>query len=301
MGDHKIATTSGTRSPSEANVSPDSDASSIMLVIANIGSDNKVPDKIHIRRKAFAGLLKSEEPDIVLVQELKWTDKRDGENNWVIWKNIDTPKQYEHVRYNEHTEASVVFDKNKFTVKVPQGKEITNFIKKMEDKRKISESPPQERMCIVEIKSKNDPNAHYLFISWHGYYKKRSDEEKKKDLSNLFIFIQEISKQMELPFIIGGDFNLNEEKLRKRFEKPDGNMFLYYYEHLKHKKKVNVIDFYITSEHLLLDAVAPIDWKSVEDGKDATEMFNHDPVIAKLPPPKVGLKISATKGCHLSY
>lgn len=300
MRGNKSDSKSSTRSSSEDIVSPDSDSSSILLVIANIGPANRIPDDVHKRKKAFAGLLKSEEPDIVLVQELTWSDKRDDENNWVIWMGIDTPKQYEHVRYNEYTQASVVFDKNKFTVKVPQGKEITNFIKKMRDEGKIPGIPPQERMCIVEIKSKSNPNAHFLCISWHGYYNnKRSDEEKEEDLSNLFIFIQEISKQMKLPFIIGGEFNLNDKKLRDRFENTDGIMFLYDYEPLEHRKG-KVIDFYVTSKHLPLDDVAAIDWKSVKDGKAATKMFNHNPVIAILPT-KRGLKTSATKFYHLSY
>lgn len=161
MRGNKSVTKSTTGSPSEDVVSPDSDASSILLVIANIGPGKIKPNDVHTRRKAFAGLLKSEEPDIVLVQELTWSDKRDDENNWVIWKDIDTPNQYEHVRYNEHTQASVVFDKNKFTVKVPQGKEITNFIEKMRDKGKIPGIPPQERMCIVEIKSKSNPKRTF--------------------------------------------------------------------------------------------------------------------------------------------
>lgn len=84
---------------------------------------------------------------------------------------------------------------------------------------------PLKNMCIVEVKTKGVPLAHFLCISWHGSHNSKKETDLLNELENMFAFIAEISKKMELPFILAGDFNLRIEKVLAKFEHPEGNAY----------------------------------------------------------------------------
>lgn len=67
---------------------------------------------------------------------------------------------------------------------------------------------PLKNMCIVEVKTKGVPLAHFLCISWHVSHNSKKETDLLNELENMFAFIAEISKKMELPFILARDFNL---------------------------------------------------------------------------------------------
>lgn len=276
-----------TESPSEARTLPDSEASSTRLIIANVSKGNGVKDNQILRKKAIAGMLESQKPDIVLLQELGWANIRDKINSKKrYWEGINIPDNFEHIRYKGTStkEASFVYDKTKLNVKIPNVIEIANYVEEMKKRGKLTDESSEfviRRMCIGEVKTKGFLGTHFLCISWHGRWK-IFESRKIRDVQYLIVFMKEISEQTGLPFIIGGDFNITYEKVIKKFENTDDTMHLYEYNPTK-RREGKEIDFYISKNIALADITA-IDWKSVKNGKAAQKIFDHDPVIAHLHP-----------------
>lgn len=274
-----------TKSPSEARNLVDSKASSTRLIIANVSKGSEMEDNKTLRKKAIAGMLESEEPDIVLLQELVWKNIRDKQNSKKrYWEGINIPDKFEHIKYKGTStkEASFVYDKTKLNVKIPNVIEIANCVEEMKKVGKLADKSSEEvirRMCIGEVKTKGSSRKHFLCISWHGRWK-ITDQRKIRDVQYLIVLIKEISKQMGLPFIIGGDFNITYEQVIEKFENTDNTMHLYEYDAME-RRKDRKIDFYISKNISLADITA-IDWMTVKDGKAAREIFDHDPVIAHL-------------------
>lgn len=65
-----------------------------------------------------------------------------------------------------------------------------------------------ENMCIVEVKIKGVFLVYFFCIFWYGFYNLKMEIDLLNELENMFVFIVEISKKMELLFIFVGDFNL---------------------------------------------------------------------------------------------
>lgn len=138
---------------------------------------------------------------------------------------------------------------------------------------------PLKRMCILEIETKGVPMAHFLCISWHGSHNSKKMTDLIDELKYLLVFIEEFGRIKELPFIIAGDFNLLYEKACAEIDQL--TVTIYDYTPME-RRKGRLIDFYIASKALPLAKIASIDWEKVEDGEGATEIFDHDPVIATL-------------------
>lgn len=51
---------------------------------------------------------------------------------------------------------------------------------------------------------------------------------------------------------------------------------------LKRRESKKLIDYYISSITLPVDDIAVVDWETVDNGKNATKVFDHDPVVATL-------------------
>lgn len=269
---------------------PDSEASSTRLIIANVSKGSRVEDNQIVRKKAIAGLLESQKPDIVLLQELVWPNIRDEINSKErYWEGINIPDKFEHIRYKGTStrEASFVYDKTKLNVKIPNVIEIDNYVEEMKTRGKLTDKSSEEvttRMCIGEVKTKGSSRVpHFLCISWHGRWK-IPEPMKISDIQYLIVFIKEISEQTGLPFIIGGDFNITYKKVIEKFENTDDTMHLYKYKP-RDRRNGKEIDFYIFKNiHVSLPHITAIDWESVKDGEAAQKIFDHDPVIAHLHP-----------------
>lgn len=259
----------------ESNESPSPGPQSILsLVISNVWGPNALDETAKKRKKAIAGMLKSIQPYIVLLQEFRWAGIR--ENTWL---GVDIPNQY---IYAGHKEASFLYDKDKLSFKLIHDIEVMNFLEEMAEKNLLpGGKPPRERMAMGEIKNKDNPTQHFLCISWHGYYKKKTYDNKIKDLKNLFISIQKIARQMNLPFVIAGDFNLSYAKVTREFQNSNGSMVAYEYMPLR-RGAAKLFDFYIASRNLHLADIQAIDWKNVDNEKDISKIFDHDPVVANL-------------------
>lgn len=252
----------------ESDVSPHFKAQQTMsLVISNVAGKNNGPGTYKRRKKAIAGMLNKYQPNIVLFQEFSWKKIRRKSS----WKGIDIPDKYEHVGGKG---TCILYDKNELNVEI---------VKEMIVKETLPMGFfPLENMCIVEVKTKGVPLAHFLCISWHGSHNSKTETDLLNELENMFAFIAEISKKMELPFILAGDFNLRIEKVVAKFEDPEGNAYIYPYMPLKRRESKKLIDYYISSITLPLDDIAVVDWETVDNGKDATKVFDHDPVVATL-------------------
>lgn len=262
------------KSTLESDVSPNSKAQPIMsLVISNVGGPSDGRGTSDRRKKAIAGMLQKIQPNIVLFQEFPWS----GIRRKSTWKDIAIPEKYEYVGSNG---ASILYDKNELNVNIL--KDTRKVLEEMIRKGKLHMGfTPLPNMCIVEVKTKGVPLAHFLCISWHGSHNSKKETDLLKELEKLFVFIAEISKKMELPYILAGDFNLRYEKVYEKFKDPKGNVYLYLYTPLK-RREGKLIDYFISSNTLPLADIAAVDWETVDNGKDATKIFDHDPVVATL-------------------
>lgn len=243
------------------------------LVISNVGGPNAGKGTAHKRKIAIAGMLKTIQPNIVLFQEFPWA----GIRRHSTWKNIEIPDKYE---YFGHQEASILYDKNELIVKIPKTTNIFGLHGEMTRKGKLTAGfSPFGRMCILEIETKGVPMSHFLCISWHGSHNSKKESDLINELKNVLVFIEEIGKQMKLPFIIAGDFNISYEKACA--EITQSTVIIYDYTPLK-RREGKVIDFYISSKTLPLADIASVDWDTVKDAEGAAEIFDHDPVVATL-------------------
>lgn len=272
--DNKMAEKQSTKFPLESKVLPNPKAQPIIsLVISNVGGPNAGQGTANKRKKAIAGILKTVHPNVVLFQEFPWT----GIRRHSTWKNINIPDKYE---YFGHQGASILYDKNELIVKEPNLSKFVRLHGEMTRKGKLTMGfSPLGRMCILEIETKGVPMAHFICISWHGSHNSKKETEIINELKNLLVFIAEIGKQMKLPFIIAGDFNLSYEKACAEINQH--TVAIYVYTPLK-RREGRLIDFYIASNTLPLADIAALDWETVEDGKGASEIFDHDPVVATL-------------------
>lgn len=259
---------------SNCNVFPNSKAQPIMsLIISNVGGPNAEKGSANRRKRAIAGVLNTFHPTLVLFQEFPWS----GIQKYSTWKNINIPDKYE---YYGHSQASILCDENELIAKIINPTELIRLHDKMTRKGKLPMGfSPLERMCILEIETKVVPMAHFLCISWHGSHNSKKKTDLINELKNLLVFIEEFGRIKELPFIIAGDFNLLYEKACAEIDQL--TVTIYDYTPME-RRKGRLIDFYIASKALPLANIASIDWETVEDGKDATEIFDHDPVIATL-------------------
>lgn len=269
-----MAEKQSTKFPLDSKVLPNPKAQPIIsLVISNVGGPNAGQGTANKRKKAIAGILKTVHPNVVLFQEFPWT----GIRRHSTWKNINIPAKYE---YFGHQEASILYDKNELVVKKPNLTRFVRLHEEMTRKGKLTMGfSPLGRMCILEIKTKGVPLAHFLSISWHGSHNSKKETEIVNELRNLLVFINEIGNQMKLPFIIAGDFNLSYEKASAEINQH--TVAIYEYTPLK-RREGRLIDFYIASNTLPLAAITAVDWETVESGEGATEIFDHDPVVATL-------------------
>lgn len=243
------------------------------LIISNVGGPNAGKGSASRRKIAMAGMLNKFHPTLVLFQEFPWS----GIQKYSTWNNINISDKYE---YYGHSQASILCDKNELNAKIINTTELIRLHEEMARKGKfLGGFSPLERMCILEIETKGVPMAHFLCISWHGSHNSKKKTDLINELKNLLVFIEEFGGEKGLPFIIAGDFNLLYEKACAEIDQL--TVTIHDYTPMK-RREGRLIDFYIASKALPLANIASINWETVEGGEGATEIFDHDPVIATL-------------------
>ena len=243
----------------------------MLLMIANVGGPSDGRGTASRRKKAIAELLQEHQPNVVLFQEVPWK----GIGRSSTWKGIEIPEKYE---YLGHTEASILFDKNDLIITKQNEREMRSLLDEMLRTTKLPAGfTPLGRMCVVIVETKGVPRAKFLCVSWHGFRKKKN-EDLLDEFKHMQIFVIALGKKQDLPFIIGGDFNISYKEATKAIMHP---LVIYNYQPLK-RREGKMIDFFIGSDSLKLDDVKPIDWESLQDGENNNRILDHDAVVAKL-------------------
>lgn len=236
--------------------------------IANVGGPNIGKGTTRRRKLALTGLVLKQQPTIFFLQEFLWQSNASF---------VFNPKQYEYVGHNE---AGILFDRNKVFVLFLN---VVWIGKKLEDMKLNGILPmeyilPQKRMCMVQIICRALPHEPFLCISWHGPYKRITETDRINELVSLLKFIGFISKQMDLPFIIAGDFNISFKKVS---EIVPNDFSIYSYDPLRRKEGL-YIDFFIGTRKILLSEMCAVDWKNVVNDTNVRDIFDHDPITCTL-------------------
>lgn len=243
----------------------------MFLIICNTGKPNKSEGQPENRRIAITGLLIKEKPDIVLFQEFPWVGIRG------LKKLEEFPLHYEYIGHNH---ASILYDRNEVNVEQMSYRTMINLLDEMKRLQKIpDEFNPIARMSMHEIESIKCGKAHFICVSWHGQHKEKT-ENRVVTLKNLLNFIAAIGTKKEMSFIIAGDFNLQYEIAKEEIDK-HGGIRIHEFTPLPRRAQNNV-DYYITSSNITLSKIAPIAWETLKNGKDAEQLFDHDPIGAVL-------------------
>lgn len=223
----------------------------------------------NMRRKYVARLLDRLQLNILLLQQFPWRFSASSMFNH---------RQYE---YCGGKEAGILYDRNNVLVFFLNVLWIEKTLMEMITETKIlpmTYNLPMSRMCMVEIMCKTLPSLNFLCVSWHGPYKATTKPDRKNELRNLLIFLSNIGLRLKLPIIIAGNFNISIAEASTIL--PD-NFKFYQFNPLR-KKQGEYVDFYIVSETLHLSSMAVGKWEIEENGNDAQNIFNHDPVFATL-------------------
>lgn len=162
------------------------------------------------------------------------------------------------------------------------GRRIFESIKQKETKGDVTKELDEARFCVATAKLIRDERAKFLFVSWHAPYKKKRNK-REKALGDMLKCVDAMCMKLNLPCIIGGDFNLSCEKVISylRNAKLDSKFLCSVCETLPRRK--DAIDFFVTSESLEVTDVRAVAWnslKNIEDNLD--EYFDHDPIVGSL-------------------
>lgn len=232
----------------------------ITIITANIGCSTK-RDKSRVFLKR---LVQREKPSLLFLQESKLQ---------FIARSYKFPRQYASAIKGEDR---FLYDNDKLSLKMIDSGEITTVRdKKFKDFASylVTENI---NMALVNTfkKSRKDPNI--LCVSWHGPHIQEglNSEKKMKILEVMLRFVKTFSEKYGLPFIIGGDFNL-ELAGAKKVLKSFNDMKVHDYDA---GRRPNRVDYFISSESLTLIDVHVAPWNYTE----ADEIFDHDPIMAKL-------------------
>lgn len=212
-------------------------------------------------------LLKNKKPTLVLLQMFAFEnfDVKSG-----LWRKYNVPSIYKYVYKGD--EASFLYDETKLQVTSLDDDEKVTADEIRDDFKGKELQLASARMPMVVAKT-NHGNAKFLCVSYHGPYK-IDDESKWLEFEAMLKFVAKLSEKMELPFIIGGGFNLNirdaSDFLKEK--KFPVSIVVHPYKALSRREKTLKRDFFIGSKSLALENVEPYEWKS--------DIFYHDPVVA---------------------
>ena len=180
----------------------------IMTINMNGKSEKGQKEIQHRRRKLITSTIKDSPASVIFCQEVPGFFEKE-----VVKKCGSGSSSYEFVR--SQNEVAVMWHKADF-----QGQEVTDYsIKKIADSlEKVLSVDVSEiirtRTAMVKLTSKTT-KVSFLAVSWHGPWKsKLTKPTKLKVLNGLDCFLCEVCRKENLSsFIVGGDFNLNTDKV----------------------------------------------------------------------------------------
>ena len=245
----------------------------IVVMTVNIGLEkrdgSKDPDEslkkkketIKTKKDAIDKLLEAQKPSIVFLQESKQTD--------------EIPPNYEYLFQDQ---ASLLFDKTKLKFDMVDKSQFED-IKQKESKGDVTKELDEARFCVATVKSLQDENANLMCVSWHGPFHK-TKEEKQKALEDMLSFVDAMCMKLNLPCVIGGDFNLSCEKVISYLKQSKFESKFLCSQCVTLPRRKNVIDFFVTSKSLEVTDVTAVAWNTI--GENLDDYFDHDPIVGSL-------------------
>lgn len=116
------------------------------------------------------------------------------------------------------TEAAIIWDRNDFEGTDEGLKSTDTRITKIRDEVQselnefglMSEVLSRIKMVKLKCKTEESENPSFLAVSWHGPWSEFNVHQKRRIFLGLQSFVKKVSvKEGNIPYIIGGDFNLN--------------------------------------------------------------------------------------------
>jgi hypothetical protein len=229
----------------------------LKIVIMNTNgrkkSDNIV-NKPQKKKQVICDVVQNTGATLFLFQEFMWT----GISGRAWAGEYSLPS---HLEYIGNKEACILFHKDKVTVEeVPQTGIQESILK---------------RMCIRKVKTIEVPNVEFICISWHGRQVVRI---KIKEFKGMLEYISKLSKDLVLPVLLAGDFNLKTKEIKKYL--PSLSLVLHKYEPTERRKSENIIDFFIASESLEMSGIKALALESETKVAEVLSLFDHDPVVS---------------------
>ena len=92
-------------------------------------------------------------------------------------------------------------------------------------------------------------------------------------------YISKLSKELVLPVLLAGDFNLTAKDIE-----PHLSSLLLYLHNYKgaRRQSENIIDFFISSESLEMSGIKALKLESETGVVEVLSLFDHDPVVALM-------------------
>ena len=230
----------------------------LKIVIMNTDGKKKADDirnKADKKKQVICDVVKTTGATLFLFQEFMWR----GISGRAWGGKYRLPS---HLEYIGNKEACILFDKSKVTVKeVPDKTGIQN--------------PILQRMCIGKVKTMEDPIVEFICISWHG---RRPVKIKIQEFKSMLKYISKLSKELALPVLLAGDFNLTAEDIEPHLSSL--LLDLHNYEPTTRRKSENIIDFFISSKSLKMSGIKALTLESETGVVEVLSLFDHDPLVS---------------------
>jgi len=226
------------------------------------------------RRKAIQEVAIQENPHLILFQEFGWVGITGK-----TWEKSRLPDKYQYTG-NKH--GSIMYDTNELIIKILTQTDLQKPLDELIRKGKIQGNfTPIPRICIRKITTKGVPHMEFICVSWHGAHSKKK-EDKKKDFSDLQVYLIELSERNgNIQIIVGGDFNISISDIDDIVH---DELKLHKYEPTS-RRTGSIIDFYLTSASVNLKNTSPLDLVKITSDANPLNLFDHDPIVATLSKP----------------
>lgn len=256
----------------EADINNSSSTSHLKIMIMNTGGKNVGETPTDRRKQAIYDVVTNTHATLVLFQEFSWTNIRSR-----AWKGYSWP---EHLQYTGHNDASILFDINEVTLEEFSQKLLDDTLRDLIRMGDIQHGfTPIPRMCLRKIKTKGVPIVEFICISWHGRHNKAKIEDLKEEFKSMLKYILKLSEKESLPFIVAGDYNV---KIKNIETLVPTSLVLHKYKPTERREPENIIDFFITSESLVMSDINALTLKSETDVMGVLSLFDHDPVVSSM-------------------
>lgn len=214
---------------------------------------------------------------------------------------------YDYVKNGE--ESAVIWRKEDFDGETEGLKTTDTWITELRDRLGPDASELLSRIAMVKLTSKASKES-VLAVSWHGPYKSKN---KMGAFNSLTTFLANVIEEKKIPYIIGGDFNLNllstdiklpddvavttyELSPRQEARRQDSSKYIpfkdtfVFYPAMKKLKVRSVRPFLFEDEGTTTSDFSKDDQAKVEremaEATDAparpTDMLDHDPIIGVI-------------------